>query len=107
MKLATSKKTAFQIVFLLVGCYVVIKLTIVLIHYTVVSACCPSYLTLGPLGFFGGCQETARNDSLTATTDSGSRPPGLVGNVVAGVGGLSVQPPMCPPPFEQASTVTL
>lgn len=75
--------------------------------YTVVPPYCPSYLMFGPLGFFGGCQETARNDSLTATTDSGSRPSGLVGNVVAGVGRLSVQPPICPPPLEQASTVIL
>lgn len=75
--------------------------------YNVVPPYCPSYLMFGPLGFFGGCQETARNDSLTATTDSGSRPSGLVGNVVAGVDRLSVQPPICPPPLEQASTVIL
>lgn len=113
---------AFQIVFLLVGFYVVTKLTVVLIQKkeelvvrepklimtnVMEGLLSPSYLMLGPLGFFGGCQETARNDSLTATTDNGSRPSGLVGNVVAGVGRLSVQPPICPPPFEQASTVIL
>ena len=61
----------------------------------------------GPLGRLGGCQEMARKDSLTATTDSGSRPSGLVVNVVAGVGWLSVHPPTCPPPIEHANTVTL
>lgn len=62
---------------------------------------------LGPLVLFGGCQEMARKDSLTATTDSGSRPSGIVGNVVAGVGRLSVHPPTCPPPVEHANTVIL
>lgn len=67
----------------------------------------PADLMLGPLGLFGGCQDTARKDSLTATTDSGSRPLGLAADVVVLVGGLSVQPPECPPPCEQASRVTL
>lgn len=76
-------------------------------HYETKLRHDPADLMLGPLGFFGGCQDTARKDSLTATTDGGSRPSGLVANVAARVGGLSVQPPKCPPPFEQASTVTL
>lgn len=38
---------------------------------------------LGPLGLLGGSHEMARKDSLTATTDSGESPSGLVGNVVA------------------------
>ena len=62
---------------------------------------------LGPLGLLGGCQETARKDSLTATMDSGSRPSGLEGNVVAGVGRLSVHPPTYPPPMEHANMVIL
>lgn len=49
----------------------------------------------------------ARKDSLTATIDSGARPWGLEGNVVAGVGRLSVHPPTCPPPLEHANTVIL
>ena len=64
-------------------------------------------LTLGPLGLEGGCQDMAKKDSLIGTTTSGLRPCGTVGNVVTGVGGLSVQPPTWPPPEEQASTVTL
>lgn len=66
-----------------------------------------SNLMLGPLGLCGGCQETARKDSLMATTDSGARPWGLVGNVVAGEGRLSVHPPTYPPPLEHTSTLTL
>lgn len=62
---------------------------------------------LGPFGFDGGCQDTARKDSLTATTESAGSPCGIMGNVVTGVGRLSVQPPTKPPPPEQASTVTL
>lgn len=49
----------------------------------------------------------ARKDSLTGTIDGGSRPSGLVGNVVAGVGRLSVHPPTYPPPTEHANTVIL
>ena len=67
----------------------------------------PSYLMLGPLGLLDGCQEIARKDSLTATTDRGSRPSGIVGNVVAGMGRLSVHPPTCPPPLEQDNKVIL
>lgn len=66
-----------------------------------------SYRTLGPFGFDGGCQDTARKDSLMATTESAGRPCGIMGNVVTGVGRLSVQPPTKPPPPEQARMVTL
>lgn len=78
-----------------------------LTHYKTKVRHNPADLMLGPLGLFGGCQDTARKDSLTATTDSCSRPWGLAASVVARVDGLSVQPPKCPPPSEQASTVTL
>lgn len=63
------------------------------------------YLMLGPLGLLGGCQEIARKDSLMATTNSGASPCGLVGDVIAGVGKLSVHPPTCPPPLEHANTL--
>lgn len=68
---------------------------------------CKFYLILGPLGRLGGCQEIARKDSLTATTERGARSSGLAGNVETGVGRLSVHPPTYPPPLEHASTVTV
>lgn len=65
------------------------------------------YLIFGPLGRLGGCQEITRKDSLTGTTERGARSSGVVGNVEAGVGRLSVHPPTYPPPFEHVSTVML
>lgn len=62
---------------------------------------------LGPFGLEGGCHDTARKDSLMATTESAGSPCGIMGNVVTGVGRLSVQPPTKPPPPEQARMVTL
>lgn len=65
-----------------------------------------SYLKLGPLGLDGGCQEMPTYDGLSGITDSGLRPWGRAGCVVTGVGKLSVHPPRCPSPPEQATMVT-
>lgn len=61
----------------------------------------------GPFGLDGSCHETARKDSLMATTDRDGRPCGIVGNVVTSVGRVSVHPPAWPPPPEQARMVML
>lgn len=62
---------------------------------------------LGPFSLDGSCYETARKDSLIATTDRDGRPSGIVGNVVTSVGRLSVQPLTWPPPPEQVRMMML
>lgn len=84
-----------------------LKLTVVTLTGWTLPSSVLSYLTPGPLGLDGGCHETTREDSLTATTESPGRPCEIMGKVVTGVGRLSVHPPMNPPPPEQARTLML